>query len=654
MKYFIYFLTICSILSSNSLSHSTSPYLKQHATNPINWYPWGEKAFEKAKEENKVIFVSIGYSTCHWCHVMAKESFENEEMAKLFNAYFICIKVDREEMPHLDSYYQEMYKKVKGRIGGWPLSIFLSADKKPFYLAAYIPPTIKSYHEGLDTLLPKLYTMHTYNYSEVKIQSEKITQLMNTKTKHLESKNANISTTTLSESFEENYDSIYSGFGRRKKFPESSKLELMMDIALLDNSKEFEVISIEMLDVMALRGLYDHIGGGFFRYTVDVAWEIPHYEKMLYNQAELIPLYVRAYQQTKKELYKNIVVETIAMLDKRFLYDNSYFSASDADTNHVEGDFFLFSTQEIEKALKKNTYEKELRESLDFSVNGNFNSKVHLNFHTNDRPKGFNAFKKELLSIRKTKEFPFIDKKINTAWNSMMIKALYNASSIDKSYAKKADAHLKRLEDLMFRKGELYHQNMPKNTPTQLALLEDYSFLISALLSAYEVDYKKERLDFAVYLLEKAKQKFYKNGTWYLSDDDLHIKADMKDKYYTSPLGKMLQNIIKLASYKASFKYDSLAQESLKNLNEEIQKNQSDTPASARAFLMQNIGMVTIKSSQRNLQKNAQIIQGINYPFIITKVQDNDAFLACTMKSCFAIDNDILTIKKIIERGEWR
>ena len=533
---------------------------------------------------------------------MEKESFENEEIAKIFNEYFICIKVDREEMPHLDSYYQRLYEKVKGKVGGWPLSVFMSSNQEPFYLATYIPPTKRSYHEGIDTLLEKLHKSYANDFSSIQESIHKIKTANVIEKKLLDTKDVNISTDTLTESFLKSYDGIYSGFGRHKKFPEAAKISLMMDIAVLTQDKELNDKSLAILDVMALRGLYDHIEGGFFRYAVDAAWEIPHFEKMLYNQAELIPLYVRAYKQTSNTLYKDIVIETITMLDEKFLSKNLYFSASDADTKGKEGEYFLFTSKEVRDALLNNPHAQELEESLEFTINGNFEGRVHLNFYTQTRPKGFNDFRNKLSKIRKKKDFPFIDKKINTAWNAMMIEALYSAAIIDPKYEKKADAHLESLKDFLFIKGELFHQSLLGVEPKQKGILEDYSFLISALLSGYEISFKREYLDFAEYLLLKAKSKFYKNGFWYLSDDGLHIKADLRDKYYTSALAKMTQSIIKLAALKASFAYDTLAQDTLKTMNLEIQTSQSNTPASAKAFLMQEYGLVTLKSSLDNLQ----------------------------------------------------
>ena len=646
----LFFISLEAIEIKNKLAQSTSPYLQQHSTNPIKWLPWGDEAFEKAKKEHKAVFLSIGYSTCHWCHIMAKESFENKKIAEVFNRYFICIKVDREEMPHLDSYYQQLHKKVKNRVGGWPLSAFLTYDKKPFYVATYIPSTSQYYHEGLDTLLPKINKRYRTDFDAILVKVKEMQKLMSQNQKTIKSSKAKISVKTLSNSIQNSYDEIYGGFGRGKKFPEASKLSLMMDLAVLTKSKELQNYSLEMLNIMAMRGLYDHVGGGFFRYSVDAAWEIPHFEKMLYNQAELIPLYIRAYLLTKKELYMDVVIESIEMLDDRFVKDNLYYSASDADINHKEGEYFIFTVDEIKKALNNNPDIMSISDSLDFNDRGNFEGKVHLNFITNKRAKGFKRFRKELVNIRAKKEYPFIDKKINTAWNAMMIEALYSAYAIDKKYAKKADIHLEALLKFMFYRGELYHQSLIGIKPKQLGLLEDYSFLISALIAGYEIDYNKNKLDKAEYFLNKARTKFYRDGIWYQSDDKLSIKADMQDKYYTSPLAKMTQNIIKMASLKASFKYEKLALKTLEFLNVKIEKEQSNTPASAIAFLMQSQKIITLKNSKKTLKKDFFKIKDIKYPYIITKnTNSNFFYLACTIRSCFAIDKKFKKIKKAIE-----
>ncbi len=625
---------------TNALQFETSPYLLTHKNNPVDWMPWGEAAFKRAKRENKAIFLSLGYSTCHWCHVMERESFSNKKLAKLFNKYFISIKVDREEMPHLDALYQEVFLKMNHHSGGWPLSIFMTADKKVFFAGTYIPAYKQSYSQGLDTLLVKLG--EKYKKNDVNFQKElaQIQEVINAEVVYEEHKAGDISVESLSESLKENFDEIYSGFGNGRKFPEAAKLSLMLDLAQIQNDEELYDYAYEMLDIMALRGLYDQVEGGFFRYTVDAAWEIPHFEKMLYDQAELIPIYVRAYLRTGKNLYKDVVVETIKMLDERYMKNDLYYGASDADTNHEEGAYFIFSQKELQGS------------GIEYVEN--FEGKMHLNIYDDERPKNFKKMRKKLLKIRAKKEYPFIDKKINTAWNSLMIEALYSASSIDKKYEKKAEKTLNALKDLMFQNYDLYHQTVLGVTPKQKGLLEDYSFFIGALIAGYEVTYDKEKLDFAEYLLNHANSKFYKKGVWYLSDDALHIKAGLIDKYYTSPLSKMLQNIINIAALKASFRYEKLALATLELQEDALKFKQSDAPALATAYLMQNLKVTTLKSKKKNLLKHKKEIKKIDYPYVLTKEEQYDDYLACTIRLCFSKDKNLKTVLKAIDsKRRW-
>ncbi len=619
----------------NDLQYETSPYLQEHKTNPVDWMPWGEKAFAKAKKEHKAIFLSIGYSTCHWCHVMEKESFANKKIAKLFNRYFVSIKVDREEMPDLDAYYQNIFLKMHHHTGGWPLSIFMSPDKKVFYSATYIPSAKRSYSEGLDTLIPRLGRLYQSGTQKYKKALQRAETLINAPTVYKKQKRGKVTLAALKGSLLEEYEDIYKGFGRGRKFPQVSKLTLMLDISLLKSDQELQDDFYETLDTMALRGLYDQVEGGFFRYCSDAAWETPHFEKMLYTQAELIPLYTRAYLLTKKELYKDVVVETIAMLEKHYKKDNLYYSASDADSGG-EGAYFLYSKEEVAQT------------SLEFV--DNFDGKMHINIYEDKRPKDFKKIRKTLQKMREKRAYPFIDKKINSAWNSMMVEALFSASVIDVKYAKEAEKTLLALENLMYNNHTLYHQTLLGVVPKQKALLEDYSFLIGSLLEGYEVDYDTQKLAFAEYLLQRAKTLFYRDGIWYLSQSRLDIKAGLIDKYYISPLAKMLQNIVKLETLKESFRYETLANKILKSLEPELQEKLSTAPALATAYLMQKNQMVLLKSDKKNLVKNRAEIESIKYPFVLREAKNFDDYLACTLRECFSKDENVSVVLKAIEK----
>ncbi len=570
---FIYLLMILffsfSISHANDLRYETSPYLLQHASNPVNWHVWSDKTFALAKKENKPVFVSIGYSTCHWCHKMAEESFENKEIAKLLNKYFISIKIDKEEMPHLDSLYQALHKKLNNHPAGWPINIFMSNKKEVFYMSAYIQPYSSKEYSGLDTLVPSLYKRYISHELDGEIQ--KIKDLSKKQNKKTDIK---LSKQTLIDSINKEWDDLSYGFGETTKFPEVSKIHLMLDLKMYDKAKE-------VLDAMAMHGLYDHVDGGFFRYSTDVDWEIPHFEKMLYNQAELIGLYSRAYKIYKKDLYKKIVIETIDMTKRKFGEADLFYSASDASIDGHEGKYFVFSMLEVKNALAKNRYKKELNLALDNSIDGNM---VHLDFQTTSRPKGYAEFINELKKIRSKREYPFIDKKINTAWNALMIEALFQASFIDEKYKTQAKRSLTKLNEIMFNKGKLHHQAIANNPPSKDVFLEDYAFMISALLREYEVTKNEFKLEFAKYLLENIYYNFYRDGVWY-ADEDRNVKADLVDVHYTSALGKMLQNLQEMYEITADEKYKSLLDDSMKTLKSNLQKNQANTPSLARVYL---------------------------------------------------------------------
>jgi len=634
--FILVFLISCSSLEAqNRLYLESSPYLLQHKENPVDWMAWGEEAFAKAKKEHKKIFLSIGYSTCHWCHVMAKESFEDKEIANILNKNFISIKVDKEEMPHVDAYFQDIYHKLHGKSGGWPLSVFMDTEKKIYYISTYIPKEDKSYSKGLLTLLPEIAATKSYM---------KVTSKVEQKAQH-------ISLKSLKNSLVQEYDDIYGGFGRNKKFPQVAKLNFMLALAQLTKDTKIQKDVFDTLDIMALRGLYDHVEGGFFRYTVDVAWEIPHFEKMLYTQAELIDIYTKAYYLSGKKLYKDIVVETIEMLEKRFMKENLYWSASDADSNHQEGYYFTFLPQNVKNILKNNRYKKDLEDALEFSIEGNFEDRVHLNFYTSQRPKGFEDLREKLQKIREKREYPFIDKKINTAWNAMMISSLYKAAPLNPKYALLAENHLKALKKMMLKNGELYHQGLLNQKVKQKAFLEDYAFFIQALLSGYEYDYDKEKLVLAEYLLNQALYKFYKNGVWYLSQDGFNVRAYPKDKYYTSGVSVIINELLKFAYIKGDLKYEVLAGKSLEDLQNTLEKGLSNAPALALAYMIHKYGFVIIKSSNLNLKRNFLYIQQLTYPFILTKETDYDDYLLCTLRRCFFKDKKFQNIDKIIDEN---
>ena len=634
---------------TNALIKEHSPYLQQHAHNPVNWYPWGDEAFEKAKKEDKLIFLSIGYSTCHWCHVMEEESFTDVDVATLLNDDFISIKVDREQYPQIDKKYQKIYRDVYGKRGGWPLSIFMTADKEVFFMGTYIPKEEGYGSKGLLTLLPSFVTLKSHPPALVKAIAKHAKKSTQTGLQ----KNANtIFITQVIADIEKQFDSVNGGFATHPKFPEASKLTLLLDIYRLTGNQKAWYMAKKTLTKMAESGIYDQVHGGFFRYTIDSEWKIPHFEKMLYTNAQLIAVYVKIYEMTGDILYKKVIEESIAEMEKHYLKDGLYMSASDADSDGEEGGYFIYEYVELKSALREKGWQpKEIDDVLaymgieeDGNIDGDF-SQPHISGHK--KPVRLEALKAYLREISNKRTFPFVDKKINTAWNAMMIKALFMASKVDKHYETLAKRRLDSLLTLMYAKGQLYHQTLLGKKPKQKALLEDYAFLIDALISGYERTYDAKYLQLAQGLTKDVLVKFHKDKQWYMSDDDIRAKADFDDRYYTSSLSVMLDNLVRMATLTETLKYNAIVKETLANMGGILETNPASASRLVHTFLRLEKGNIIIHASQEKLRIAQTRLDKVQYPFLLSAVEESDEYLACKITMCFAHDKNVT---KLIEK----
>ncbi len=653
MKKLILLIIAISFLSAghkytNALIYEESPYLLQHAHNPVNWLPWGEEAFKKAKIEHKPIFLSIGYSTCHWCHVMEKESFENEEIAKLINENFIPIKVDKEERPDIDKYYQKVYQVIHQRSGGWPLTIILTEDLKPFFAATYIPPEDGYGVKGLKTILPVLAKAYINNRETIEKRADAILSLMK-KVENAEYVPVHLDLSIAKKYLmqtKEYFDPVYKGFSKRIKFPESSRIRALIDIYMITKEKSALKMANETLIAMAKGGIYDQINGAFFRYTTDRKWQIPHFEKMLYTNAELIDVYTRMYKITKNPLFKKVVEETIKEIDTRFGYKGLYYSASDADTEGVEGGFFIYDYQKTFDYFVKNGFNKQKAEKTlaffgikkDGNIDGDYSnpyidSEIELN--DNDKSKAL----KLLREIRKKRKYPFIDKKIIAAWNAMYIDAKLSAYYIRDYFKKEALSSLNTLIEKMYIDGVLYHQYIPPFKPTKKAFLEDYAYLVKALLSAYEYTLEKRYLELANKLLKEAKEKFFKKGKWYLSDDKFRTVADLNDSYYTSALSVMIHNFLTIGALKEELKYLEDANYIINRHSALIFHDPAAFPEATRAVLRLKVGDVIIKSKKEKILKNLKRVLDIKYPYVFVKDEDTEQFFFFKVVVGFSVCN---------------
>jgi uncharacterized protein YyaL (SSP411 family) len=647
-------LLICFLIVSlyaNHLSNETSPYLKQHKNDLIDWYPWGEQPLKKAKKQNKLILLSIGYSTCHWCHEMAKESYNDKKIAEILNKFYICIKIDKEEYPHIDEYYQKIYEIINKKSGGWPLTLILTSDLKPVMAKTYIPKNSSKNYKGFLELLQEYANMPKDKLNKY---GENILKLLDSK----KSIKNNLKKEEFIKSFLKIYDDKYKGFYKKRKYPNVSILDVLLDLYLLDNDMLAKKMVFESLDTMANSGLYDQIEGGFFRFSVDRKWQMPHFEKMLYSNAQLLNIYIRGYTYTKKRLYKKIIKETISHIDSYFKINKLYKSASDADSinfenKEEEGFYFIFSYEKVYKYLLKKGFDKQtIKKNLDYlciTKDGNVDFEYsHPHITAPKKPKNFKKIKKALQDYRKLKKYPFVDDKINLAWNSLYLDAKLKAGIIDENYKKEALESIDELIYTFYLKNELYHQKIASSIPKQKGLLEDYAFFAKLLFDAYEATFDKRYLYLFESIVKDSIHLFYKNDIWYLSNDGLYIKADISKSEYKNPLAQNLINIYILALLEANHQYYSIANKSLKQFENKLLKTPQKYPSMLKVYLLNKYKPVLIKSTVKNL-KNIKLC----YPYAYKKSIDNSYYSACSIDRCFIYEKNkkvfLNSLKKILK-----
>ena len=550
---------------SNRLEFEVSPYLLQHKDNPVDWYPWGEEAFEKAKNEDKPIFLSIGYSSCHWCHVIAHESFEDEEIAELLNRDFIAIKVDKEERPDIDAVYMSVCQAITGN-GGWPTSIFMTPDKKPFFAGTYFPKTRVGAMIGLRELLIAIKDKWDKDRASLIRLSEEVISGLNNNSPA--SENATIDLAHIaSQQFKEIYDEKYGGFGRAPKFPTPHNILFLLSYYEKYKDKDCLKMAENTLIQMYRGGLFDHIGFGFSRYSTDKKFLVPHFEKMLYDNALLILAYLKAFEATKNQLYLDIAEKTASyILEEMTSDEGGFYSAQDADSEGEEGKYYLFTPNEIISVLGEEKG-KEFNRHFDITEKGNFECKsipnlLKTQYITRDFSNACSVLKK----YRKTRYFLHRDDKILTSWNGLMISAmckLYLASGKENylNVAKKADSfiksHLKENNTLFvsYREGKRGAKGF----------LGEYSSYIFAQLELYNATNDKQYLDESITMTEKVLEDFSDtDGGFYLygrENEELILKPkETYDGAIPSGNSLMAYNLVKLAQITDKFKEQAAKQ----------------------------------------------------------------------------------------------
>lgn len=641
---------------TNDLIHQDSPYLLQHANNPVNWMAWGDKAFAKAKKEKKLIFLSIGYSTCHWCHVMERETFENVKSAKLLNDNFVSIKVDREERPDIDKYYQDVFYLLNKRGGGWPLSIVMTPDKKVIYAGTYLPGERKSYSPSFRDMMSFLVDKYKKSPDEVQKSADSIAKAIKQYTNIKTTKddiNLNVINVFVKD-VQASYDNIYKGIGKSPKFPHASTFDTLLDIYKVTKNKEALSMSEDALKAMANGGINDQIEGGFFRYSTDGAWTIPHFEKMLYTNAELIQAYSKLYSIKPTDFTKNVIEKTVENMDARFLHDGLYRSASDADSEGVEGKYFVFDEKDAANALKKSGFDEKNIENilnyLSITVIGNFeNEKSNPMIDSEEAvPKNLKKAKEVLKELRSKVKYPFIDDKILTSWNSLMASALFEAGVVDEKYPKKALVLADNILEKLQKDDVLYHQYLPGKKLKVQGLLEDYAFLIDSLIGAYEYSGDKRYLDKALSLANESMRKFYKADTWYLSDTDFKSIAPLEDASYRSAQVVMIKDIYTLALLKGDMKLYEKADLMLSHIAAKIKNYPSAYPEAIKLVIISKKGQIDLKGPKARMFELKKIKKDINYPYMYIVQEEQDILQACSAKQCFAFSKDAKELEKTI------
>jgi uncharacterized protein len=509
---------------TNRLIRETSPYLLQHAHNPVDWYPWCDEAFERANREHKPVLLSIGYSACHWCHVMEYESFENEQIANLMNENFVSIKVDREERPDLDEIYMNAVQMLTGR-GGWPMTVFLTPDRKPFYGGTYFPPEDRHGMPGITRVLTGVAQAFRDKPQDVDKSVQQIVSGLNEMTRS-DDRGSRLDpqlVTKAAEQISRAYDSKHGGLGQAPKFPNTGVYELFLREYHRSKNERFLEMVTHTLREMARGGIYDHLGGGFHRYSVDEKWLVPHFEKMLYDNAQLIRILAQLHRATGELVFRQVMEESLQYVLREMLHsDGGFYSTQDADSEGQEGRFFIWSKAEINDVLGEEDAAIFSR-IYDVTEYGNFEGKniLHPVITIEQAAKLFNKkpdhvdariaeAKQKLFAAREQRVRPFRDEKIITSWNGLMISALAEAIkvSFDASYIEAA----KRTVDLIFR--EMFRNDLLLHTHKDgeskvLGFLDDYAFLAVGLLDLYESTFDRLDLRRAVELAETMIHEFW-------------------------------------------------------------------------------------------------------------------------------------------------
>ena len=586
---------------TNRLILEPSPYLLQHAHNPVNWYPWGEAAFARAKEENKPVFLSIGYSTCHWCHVMERESFEDMAIAEYLNRHYIAVKVDREQRPDVDGVYMTAVQMLTGR-GGWPLTVWLAPDRSPFYGGTYFPPRdgMRGQQTGLLTLLTRLQAAYHQEPDQVATVAKQLTQDIQAAVVPEASAEHPTQTalTQAVEQFTARFDTHFGGFGKAPKFPRSVTLEFLLRYSRRTNDPKVQNMVVQTLEAMATGGIYDQVGGGFHRYATDQKWRVPHFEKMLYDNALLAVAYLEGYQITGREDFARIAQEILEYLDREMSAPGGgFYSATDADSGDEEGKFFTWTLAELDQLLSQEQL-RLVQSHYGVTLQGNFEGAniLHiarpldtvakeLGLTLDQARRERQAARATLYRARQQRHTLHTDTKVLVAWNGLALSAFAKGAHILNvpAYAVRAERAATFLLTQLKQDGRLRRSALG----TRLgggAYLNDYAGLIAGLLDLYEVTFELRWLQEAIALQAIQDSHFWdnKNGGYFLTAHDAEpLLAREKPAYDgAEPSGNAVavQNLLRLAEWTMKASYRQRAQRCLQAFASELKQRPTSMP----------------------------------------------------------------------------
>ena len=586
----------------NHLANELSPYLLQHANNPVDWFPWGEEAFNKAKELDRPIFLSIGYSTCHWCHVMEHESFEDDSVAKLLNDNFVSIKVDREELPEIDHLYMSVCQAMTGS-GGWPLNIVMTPQKEPFFAGTYFPKDRRGGRSGMLQILPMISEAWATKRDDIMISVNQVKNYLDKVNSKPAGENLTEELVTSAyDQFRNGFDEEYGGFFRAPKFPSPHNLIFLMRYHYSYNNQFALDMVIKTLKQMRLGGIYDQIGFGFHRYSTDKHWLVPHFEKMLYDQAMIAMAYMEAFHITGDTVFENTTKEIFNyVLRDLTSKDGGFFSAEDADSEGEEGKFYTWTKQEIEEVLGKSLSE-DFNTIFSIESDGNFNDESsgkknggnipHLNDFEFYNQSSIESARKKLFDKRKNRVHPLKDDKILTDWNGLMIAALARASIIfqEPSYLEAAIKSSSFVLNKISKNGKLL-KRFRNNQAAINSHLDDYAFITWGLLEIYEATFDSKYLSKSLDLMNIMVEDFWdeKNGGFFLgADQSEKLIVRTKTAYDGAiPSGNSVavMNMLKLSRITGNVKWAELAEKTIRAFSEDIYRAPTGYTLMLSAFL---------------------------------------------------------------------